>query len=70
MDIAGIEERLDLIAPIQKPQWGRTLWRDARDLLQEVKRLSAAADDCPRCGHEHTSHTRRGCLIINCDCRD
>jgi hypothetical protein len=23
---------------------------------------------CARCGHENGSHTRRGCLIINCDC--
>lgn len=41
MDLAAIEERLDLVAAIQKPQWGRTLWRDARDLVLEVRRLRA-----------------------------
>lgn len=38
MDLAAIEEHLDLVAPIQKPHWGRALWRDCRDLLLEVKR--------------------------------
>lgn len=25
-------------------------------------------EHCHRCGHENASHTRRGCLIINCPC--